>query len=323
MTKNIKLKLLALAAFFGLSALNLFATDTYADDQAAASAQLQVSPVSNQVVLKGGESLEYNFFVKNPDDSTVPASFKVYATPYAVTNEDYELSFSQENTHTQITRWIKFKDEAGNWVDSATFSVVPTEKKIITYKIDVPADVAAGGQYATIFVETINDDSASTANSTGIKTVSRAGIVLYGSTDGDTKEAPEITDYNFDTFLFSGDLKATARIANKGNTDFNGSYTYTIKNLFGKTLYEDTNTKLILPDTAWRVNTTWANSPFMGIFQTTFTVKAGSETTSETKVTVILPVFVIIIAILLLTTLIVWIIIFIRKRRERRSRMAV
>lgn len=293
------------------------------EQQKTGPGQLQVSPVTNRITLKAGESLEYSFTVKSPDGATEGSNFRAYTTPYYVTDESYNLSFSQENTHTQMVRWIEFKTPEGEWATTANYYVNAGEKYTVEYRINVPADIPAGGQYSAIFVEGLSGDASAGDASAGIKTVSRAGIVLYGNTNGETHEEAEVRDYSFDTFLTGGNLTAEARVENKGNTDFSASYTYTVKNLFGKTLYEDTGTKPILPDTTWHMHSEWGESPFMGIFQVSYKVTAPNSTQDETKVVLILPVIVMIIMILLLTTIIIWIILFIRKRRERKSRLLV
>lgn len=298
----------------------------FAEDgqKSASSGQIQVSPVTNRVTLQAGESLEYDFTVKSPDGATAGTNFRVYTTPYYVTNENYELSFSQENTHTQMTRWVEFKNPDGEWVKEASYYVDAGGEYKVEYRINVPEDIPAGGQYSAIFVEGLGGGDASSGDSsTGIKTVSRAGVVVYGNTNGETREDAEVRDYNFDTFLTGGNLTAEARVENKGNTDFTTTYTYTVKNLFGKTLYEDTASKPILPDTTWHMHSEWTESPFMGIFQVSYKVTAPDATRDETKFVLILPVIVMIIMILLLTTIIIWIILFIRKRRERKSRLLV
>ena len=318
--------LTGIVAIFALIALPTFAFaegENNNEEPQKVSAQLQVSPVSSRVVLKGGEALEYSLTVKSPEETSDPAPYRVYATPYYVTSESYDLSFSQENSHTQISRWIEFKNPDGEWVSEGNYTVNPGEKQTVEYRVVVPDDIPAGGQYATIFVEGISDDAATTGSSAGIKTVSRAGIVIYGTTNGDTHEEATVTDYNFDTFLTGGHLTAEARVANSGNTDFTASYNYTVKNLFGKTLYEDKASKPILPDTTWHMHTEWEESPFMGIFQVSYKVTAPGATQDETKIVLIMPVIVMIITILLLTIIIIWIILFIRKLRARKSRLLV
>ena len=150
-------------------------------------------------------------------------------------------------------------------------------------------------------------------------------MIVYGRTNGDTVEEGNITDYNIPGFLTSGNISATSKVKNSGNTDFEAEYVLSIKSILGAELYKKQSSYNILPDTERRVNLEWADTPFMGIFKVYFKVHApGSEGTREEERLVIkFPIIMIILTILILTGLIVGVIIAIRKRRERNSRLAV
>ena len=78
-----------------------------------------------------------------------------------------------------------------------------------------------------------------------------------------------------------------------------------------------------MPDTARREELTWENSQTMGIFKVTYRVEAMGEVREETRILIILPLFMIIIIITLLTIITIWIIMVVRKRKERKSRLVV
>ncbi len=284
---------------------------------------LQISPVSKTATLMGGQVLEgddYTVEVKNI--GTEPFQYKVYASPYAVTGENYDLDFSEEGstTYTQISRWITFKNDKGEYVKELTYSIKPGEAKTIPYKITVPDDVPGGAQYAVIWAQTINGGSN---ESSGVQTVSRAGMVIYGRSIGDTFQTSEVTDYDFTKFTFGGALTAKATIKNTGNTDFNAYYDYTAKTVFGKVLKEDSGSIATFPGTEYHANVNWENTPFIGVFTVTWKITAANVIKEETRVVMIMPVFMIVLLILLLTVIIIWIIIIIRKRKERKSRVLV
>lgn len=310
-----RILLTALSIVFGAS---LVTTPAFADDEAKPSIWLQISPVSNRVTLEPNQSLEYTFNVENIGSEAF--GYHVYAAPYSVTNETYEVNFANETPRTQITRWITFKNSAGEFVSDASFTINPGEKHTIEYRIAVPADVPQGGQYATIFAES---DPSKDVTSSGIKTVSRVGLIIYGRTAGETDDRAEITDYHLDRFLTSGNITTGALVKNEGNTDFETNYSLLVKSLFGKTVYEKANVYDVLPDTSRRINMEWDGTPAFGIFRVTASVTALDKVTEETKIVLIMPIFVLIIAILLLTILVVWIIILIRKRKGQKSRLIV
>ena len=289
-----------------------------ADEEKKPAVWLQISPVSNRVVMNASESLEYTFNVENIGSEAF--SYHVYAAPYSIMNSDYEVNFSTENSYTQLFRWITFKESSGNFVDRAGFTIQPGDKHTIEYKINVPADIPSGGQSATIFAES---DPSGDTNPTGIKTVSRVGLVIYGRSAGDTKEVATISDYRLDSFLTSGNVNSSAVVKNEGNTDFETSYKLLVKSLFGKTVFEQNSVYDVLPETSRNVKIEWGETPRFGIFHVTASVSALDQIENSTKIVIIMPVFVIILAILVLTFLVVWLIILIRKRKSRKSRFVI
>lgn len=298
-------------------------TNVYAEDveatttSASPSSWIQVSPVSSRVTLKPGSALDYSMIVSNIGADEF--KFSTYTAPYSIVDEDYNVSFSNETNRTQLSRWIQFINDDGSLTDKYTGSIPAGEKKTVNYRITVPEDVPAGGQYATIFAQTEPDQTDSTTS--GIKTVSRIGLVVYGRTNGETEEKAEITDFHMDRFLLQGPVKATALVENKGNTDFEVKYEYTIKSIVGNELYHKEDAQNVLPDTSRRKTYEWENTSAMGIFRATFKVSALGETREETHFVIIMPVYMLVIGIILLTILTIWIIMLVRKRRERKSRL--
>ncbi|MBR2659297.1 hypothetical protein IKD60_00880 [Candidatus Saccharibacteria bacterium] len=283
----------------------------------ATGSWIQVSPVSSRVILKPNTALDYSMIVSNIGNSEF--KFSTYVAPYSVVDEDYNVSFSNESNRTQLSRWIKFINDDGSLSDTYTGTIPAGEKKTVNYRISVPEDVPSGGQYAAIFAQTEADNTA-VANTTGITTVSRIGLVVYGRTEGETDEKAEITDFHMDRFLNKGPVKASALVKNSGNTDFEAKFEYTVSSVFGNELYRKEDAQNVLPDTSRRRNYEWENTSAMGIFKATFKVTALNEVKEETHLIIIMPIYMIVIGIILLTILTVWIIILIRKRRERKSK---
>lgn len=309
-------KIIALVLSFGFILFGLTAP-VLAEDKP--SIWLQISPVSNRISLKPGQQLEYALTVQNIGKDSFKYTAK--ASPYSITNESYDINFSKETPRTQLSRWVTFKNADGNYQETASFTIKPDEKQIISYRVSVPNDIPAGGQYAVIF---ITPDADNSGNFSGIRTISQAGSVIYGRTiGGDTRQSSEISEYHFDTFLTSGNIKVQSKIKNTGNTDFATQHSFSVKSIFGKTLYEKNNIYDILPDTERKINLEWEKTPFIGIFQVSYKVNALSNSKEQTKIVVIVPVFVIIIALLLLTASVVWTIILIRRRNQSQTKLIV
>lgn len=331
MKKLLSTLLVALTVISGL----VVSSSAYAEgeDQPLPSNWIQISPTAAAVRLQGGQvitgdsdSCPHNVDggcvveIKNIGSETF--RYRIYTTPYVVSGEDYQLSFSESasTSYTQISRWITFLDYDGSYQREVTRTIAPGEVQQVQYRVDVPEDVPGGAQYAVIWAQTLGDEAASSAS---VQTISQAGMVITGRTIGDTRQTSEVTEYDFTRFAFSGPLHASATIKNTGNTDFDAYYYYTAKTLFGKEVYATNDSLATYPDTEYHINVDWDNTPFIGIFQVEFKVSAADTVKSENHIVVILPIFVLILLIILLTIIIVWITIISRKRKERKARALV
>ena len=264
--------------------------------------------------------------------------FEVYASPYSYTfsetDNEYQLGFSRENSYTQITRWITFRDSSGNYVENPHFTAMPGESVEVAYKISTPSSIPAGGQYAVLFAHTLSGS----ATSSGIKTEASPGLVVYGRSAGETITKAEISDVYLSQNMKvkneeTGEeedktiVNASAKIKNDGNVDFMAQGKLRIEGLFGNVYYETPATQArvsVIPESELVVSDQWTETPYFGIFKASWVVSAGGETTEPmTMMVVLLPAPIIIAFILLLTIIIVWIIIMVRKRKERRSRFMV
>ena len=293
-------------------------TPAYAEEDNKPAVWLQISPVSTLVPLDAGTIHDYTFQVENR--GTDAFSYKVYARPYYVNTEsgDYGLDFTTENNYTQVTHWITFKDVTGNWVDTATYRIEPGKTQDIAYRITVPKDVPSGSQHATIFAESIND-----SNTGGIKTASRVGLILFGRTSGETINEAQVVDFNIPGFITGGNLTASAKVKNTGNTDFTTSYVFSAYTVFGKEITNQQMAYSVLPDTTRPVTYEWEETPFFGIYKINFRITALDVVEEHSKIVIIMPLPIIIIVLMLLTIIIVWIIMQGRKRRARKSRLLV
>lgn len=281
---------------------------------------LKISPVSNYFTVKAGDIQNYMLTVTN--NGSEDYSFKLYTAPYIVTDEDYTVNFDDENaTHyNQITRWVTFKGKDGKYVPDPVYDLKAGEEMTILYRISVPDSIPEGGQYCVIFAENINDSKMET---TGVTAVSRVALTLVGHGYGITDFDAEITDYSISHPFSLEGINASAKVKNNGNTDFEASYTFTVKSIFDKVLSSSSMNFTILPETERRFSLNWSDAPLFGIFKVNFAVYAGDVVRDEEHLVMIIPLFIIIIMLLLLTAATIWIIILVRKRKERSSRLVV
>lgn len=302
---------------------------------------ISISPVSR--IFQLNPSSTYEDVLKVSNDSKDQINFEVYAAPYSYMQSeetgDYTLGFNNENNYTQITRWIKIKDKDGNYVSRPTFLAQPGETIEISYQINTPESMPAGGQYAVLFAHTLSN----AFNVSGIKTEASPGMIIYGRSSGETIVASEINNMSINRTItkeISAEengqtvrkntviehINASAKVKNTGNLDFNAKGVLKIEGILGGAYYETPENEArvsIIPETELTLSDEWEETPSFGLYKATWTVTAGEETRTEELIVFLMPPSAIIIAIILLTIIIVWIIMGIRKRKERRSRLAV
>ena len=135
--------LLTLLASLSLltAAGTLFALPTFAEgEDAAKTTWLQISPTAVSLTLEAGQDInpgddacpneiDAGCAVEVTNSGTQPFTFRVYASPYVVTGEDYSLSFSEDasTSYTQIYRWISFQDLDGSYVSAIQRQINPGE----------------------------------------------------------------------------------------------------------------------------------------------------------------------------------------------------
>ncbi|MBQ3280557.1 hypothetical protein IJG92_02810 [Candidatus Saccharibacteria bacterium] len=293
---------------------------------------ISISPVSKILQLSANSVYEDTFTVSN--NGTSDMKFETYAAPYAYTyseaDDSYQLGFNRENTYTQITRWITFRQTDGTYAEKATFVAAPGSSVEVAYKISTPESIPAGGQYAVLFAHTLTADT----NTSGIKTEASPGLVVYGRAEGETKASSEISSSEIKTTMAVENqekniINASAKVKNTGNVDFMASGKLKVTGIFGQVYYETAGVSgksrvSIIPEAELPVSDSWDETPFFGLFNVEWTV-TGSGGTSETitKFVAIIPPVIIIVTILLLTIIIIWIIIVIGKRKARRSKFMV
>lgn len=326
-----KISVFALAIMAGVI---LASGSCYADEEApkVSGTSISISPVSKILQISANSVYEDSFKVTNNSDSSM--QFEVHASPYSYTysesDDAYRLGFSNENTFTQISRWITFKLPDGSYAEKTTFTAEPNASIEVTYRISTPESIPGGGQYAVIFAHTL---SANT-NSSGIKTEASPGLVIYGRSDGETNVASEISDLNIAQSttvdgVEKNIINGTGKVKNTGNVDFMASGKLKVTGIFGNTYYETESTSArsrvsIIPESELSVSDSWDDTPFFGLFNVEWTVRAGGGASETiTKFVIIMPPVIIVTAILLLTIIIIWIIIVIGKRKERRSKFMV
>lgn len=288
----------------------------------AAGAVMRITPVANAINIKAGTSTNYQFTLENVGDSDF--KFRLYAVPYNVVNEDYDVSFTEETQYNQIIRWITFQDDSGSFVSEPTMTLKAGEKRTILYRIKVPEDIPEGGQYCMIFAESVPNGSKEDGTvSAGLDTISRVSLILLGHGEGETRNTAEITDFKLTGTFTTKSIEASTKVKNSGNIDFLTVYALSVNSIFGTPLYSVKDNFVVLPQTERKFATSWDETPLFGIFKVDFRVTAVDVEERDSHVIFIMPSFMLVILLLLLTSIIILTIMFLRKRKERSSRLVV
>lgn len=329
--KVLTIALIAATATTFVVGNNVFADEEEGTENNNVATSISISPVSKILQLKSSSTYEDVFTISNNGPSEM--KFEVYAAPYAYTysetDDTYQLGFSKENTYTQLTRWITFRQTDGTYAEKTTFTAAPNSDVEVAYKISTPESIPAGGQYAVLFAHTLSGESTSS----GIKTEASPGLVVYGRAEGETISSGEISNSVISNSMTVENsektiINGTSKVKNTGNVDFMASGTLKVTGIFGQVYYEtpgnSTRARVsIIPEVELPVSDRWDETPFFGIFNVEWTVRGGGATETISKLVVIMPPVILITIFLLLTIIIVWIIIMVRKRKERRSKFMV
>ena len=268
----------------------------------AANAMFQVSPMHQIISLTPGETYYGTFKVTNPEQSDADFYYQLSVLPFHV-DDSYEVIFENNGDYNQIVDWLQLEWNEG--------TIPPNETHQIRFKINVPEDAPAGGQYAAIKVSS----KLGTADDGGVSIQNRYEIahIIYAEVAGETKRQGDITDVSVPSFLFSGNITGSARIKNTGNVHSNVASTLQVFPLFSKeevfTNEEDPKIGTILPETERTTVLTWEETPSIGIFHVIYNVEYEGVESKVDKMVIVCPLwllFLIILALFLLIFKIFW-----------------
>ncbi len=338
-SKILLLGVVLLASAGAFSIANVYANEegNTSDVTETSGTSISLTPVSKILQISSNTVYDSSFVVKNNGESSI--NVEVYAAPYSYVyseeDDTYKLGFNNENSYTQISRWITFLDTSGKYVEKTTFAVEPHNSLEVNYRIATPNNIPNGGQYAVIFAHALSN--ATPTN--GIRTEASPGMVVYGrSTDGESIISAQISDLEIGQGTLNegqqsetskaakNNFYALAKIKNTGNIDFNAKATLKVEPIIGGSSYETPSNMgrlSVIPETELTVSDEWTETPDFGIYKITWTVTVGDTTEEIEKIIFLFPPVAIIITIILLTIVIIWTIMRVRKRKERRSRLAV
>lgn len=308
-----------IAVILSLTVAPLFLTTPVAALQAG-DVVVSVKPSEQDYDIEPGQS--YEGTVKVTNNGRLAFNFEVEASPFRVTNDNYDPDFTTIDSTTRLHNWVSFYEK--------NYHVEPGESIEVPFLIVVPEDVPGGGQYAAIMVRTTDtmDQNAT------VKVITQVASLIYGHVvGGETREEGTLTEQVLPTVLFDKPFELTAKVENTGNIDFKLRQTMTILNFFNgqevvtpESLGENgeliaAQQLTVLPGTSRTSTLTWEDAPKLGLFRVQQRISFLEEVFEEEKVVFLCPTWLPIGLIVLVSSGTFWLIIRGRQRKQRRPQV--
>ena len=293
-------------AGLGVFLLALFvATPNVAAANDPAGIGIRISPVRIDLTLDPGQQYTGNFRVANSGSTKL--NLTMDTAPYTPIGETYEADYDTRTNYTQIVDWVTY--------DQPEFSLEPGAELTVTYHINVPLDVPAGGQYAMLFARTTDPNGVG-----NVQSISRTGPILLAQVNGETRREGIFINQNVTGLVLGSSFAATTTIRNTGNVDFPVTNYLEIRNFFTGNIelsnYDNPTSFSVLPETTRLISLPWPDAPNIGLFRAQYTVIFLDEEYIVEKLVLILPFWLVLIVIFLIVFLIIWIIL---RRRSRQK----
>lgn len=274
-----------------------------------------VTPMSQRFSLEAGKTVEGSISVINPNDSASDLKYKAYVAPYGVVGEGYEADLTTDSKYNIIKDWIKIENPTG--------TVEPNKTGEIKFKIKVPGDAPAGGQYAAIII-TRDDDTKATENGVAVKDIFEMASLIYANVDGETVHKGEILSNEIPGFIANPPIVLSAQISNEGNIHENATVIIKATNFFtGDVIVEgDTEehyySEIIMPETT-RYITREINEglPLLGAVKVEQTIYYRGSSSTEEKTVIICPIWFLLLVIASVAAIIATIVMIVRKHKKK------
>ena len=275
-----------------------------------------IMPMSQRVSLTAGETYEGSITIVNPADATEDFAYKTKVTPYGVVGEDYKADLTSSSKYTAVSEWIEIEEPTGK--------VKPNETKKVHFKIKVPKDAPAGGQYATIAVS--SDQSSNASSGVAVQNVFEMASIIYATVAGETKHEGEILDNNIPGFVMNGPVTLTATISNTGNIHETATFVITATDFFSGNVIlpndevDGQYSEIVMPDTTRYIEREVSNLPALGVIKISQTIYYnGQEPSVVERNVIICPLWFLLLVIATIVAIITSVVLIIRKHRRHKS----
>lgn len=166
-----------------------------------------------------------------------------------------------------------------------TFTLRPGEQITLPVTISVPADAEAGGLYGSVLFES---RSVEEITSSGSRTVSRLGALLFVRVNGDVAESGALEDFRVSggspVFFTEEPIGFEMLYRNNGSVHVNPYGMITIRNLFGLTVGEiEVTPYYAMPESLRYRKVTWEHGPLFGYYTATLEQNRGYDDIVDTR----------------------------------------
>jgi len=167
------------------------------------------------------------------------------------------------------------KDYLKSEVD--TFTLKSGEQISLPVTISIPADAEAGGLYGSVLFES---RSAGDTLTTGSRTVSRLGALLFVRVPGDVLEDGALEDFRIgggsSVFFVQTPIDFEFLFRNKGNIHVNPYGMITVRNILGMTVGEaEVTPYFAMPESLRYRKVTWEHGALFGMYRATLELNRG------------------------------------------------
>ncbi|MFH1536225.1 MAG: hypothetical protein ABIC96_04130 [Patescibacteria group bacterium] len=235
--------------------------------RAVAQRTITISPSTIKQNLDPGQTIIGTIGITN--GSLTPINFKTSIQDYAV--------FDTNGTPNLLpSNYPDKKHSASSWliITPDTFAVLPHEKGILNYYLQVPLDARPGGHYAAVTFTPY--DKASSES--GAIVQERIAALFYISINGEIEEQARVNIFSTDQFFEYGPIQIKTQIKNLGDLHIVPEGKIIISDLLGRTIQENELSKFnIFPLSARDYTNTIGQKLMIGRFKATLLASYGEN----------------------------------------------
>lgn len=259
-----------------------------------------VMPMSQELQLEVGRIYEGEITVSNPASAEEDFYYAVNVVPYSVVDAYSTVDLETVSNWSEMVNWVEIENPTG--------VIKANQIAKVKYRIKVPLDAPAGGQYAAIAVR--SNESMRGGQGASVQNVLELASVIYAEIAGETTHTGWVAENTIPGFVTSGTPTVNTLLINNGNVHETATVTIRVKNsLTGEVVFPQDGEKgefreLVMPGGSRYVTRELDGLAALGIYEVTQDVKYIDEVSYNTVVMVICPIWFIILCMLTLGALI-------------------